>query len=80
MVWLIARTINGDLPASFKNKGLLVLDLGALIAGTKYPGEFQERLKAVLSEFEAAAGVVVLSIDKLHTLVGVGAAKGSMEA
>ena len=57
-----------------------MLDLGALIAGTKYPGEFQERLKAVLSEFEAVAGVVVLSIDKLHTLVGAGAAKGSMEA
>ena len=56
------------------------MDLGALIAGTKYPGEFKVRLKAVLSEFEAAAGVVVLSIDKLHTLVGAGAAKGSMEA
>ena len=57
-----------------------MLDLGALIAGTKYPGEFQERLKAVLSEFEAVAGVVVLLIDKLHTLVGAGAAEGSMEA
>jgi len=56
------------------------LGLGALIAGTKYPGEFKERLKAALSEFEAAAGVAVLFIDKLHTLVGAGAAEGSMEA
>ncbi len=77
---LAIRIINGDVPESLQNKSLLVLDLGALIAGAKFRGEFEERLKAVLSEVEAAAGEIVLFIDELHTLVGAGAAEGSMDA
>ncbi|MDA1097772.1 MAG: ATP-dependent chaperone ClpB [Proteobacteria bacterium] len=77
---LATRIINGDVPESLQNKSLLVLDLGALIAGAKFRGEFEERLKAVLSEVEAAAGEIVLFIDELHTLVGAGAAEGSMDA
>jgi ATP-dependent Clp protease ATP-binding subunit ClpB len=77
---LAIRIINGDVPESLANKSLLVLDLGALIAGAKFRGEFEERLKAVLSEIEAASGEVVLFIDELHTLVGAGAAEGSMDA
>ncbi|MFP6771510.1 MAG: ATP-dependent chaperone ClpB [Alphaproteobacteria bacterium] len=77
---LAIRIINGDVPESLQNKSLLVLDLGALIAGAKFRGEFEERLKAVLSEVEAAAGEIVLFIDELHTLVGTGAAEGSMDA
>ncbi|NQV59821.1 MAG: ATP-dependent chaperone ClpB [Alphaproteobacteria bacterium] len=77
---LAIRIMNGDVPESLKNKSLLSLDLGALIAGAKFRGEFEERLKAVLSEIEAAAGDVVLFIDELHTLVGAGAAEGSMDA
>ena len=77
---LATRIINGDVPESLKNKSLLVLDLGALIAGAKFRGEFEERLKAVLGEVEAAAGSIVLFIDELHTLVGAGAAEGSMDA
>ncbi len=77
---LAIRIMNGDVPESLQNKSLLVLDLGALIAGAKFRGEFEERLKAVLSEIEAASGEIVLFIDELHTLVGAGAAEGSMDA
>ena len=77
---LASRIVNGDVPESLQNKRLLVLDLGALVAGAKFRGEFEERLKAVLSEIESAAGEVVLFIDELHTLVGAGAAEGSMDA
>ena len=77
---LAIRIINGDVPESLQNKRLLVLDLGALVAGAKFRGEFEERLKSVLAEIEAAAGEVVLFIDELHTLIGAGAAEGSMDA
>lgn len=74
------RIAKADVPESLKNKQLLSLDLGALIAGTKYRGEFEDRLKAVLKEIEGAAGSVILFIDELHTMVGAGAAEGSMDA
>ena len=77
---LALRIVNGDVPESLKNKSLLSLDLGALIAGAKYRGEFEERLKAVLSEISAAAGEIVLFIDELHTLVGAGKADGARDA
>ncbi len=77
---LALRIINGDVPESLKNKKLLALDMGALIAGAKYRGEFEERLKAVLNEITAAAGEVVLFIDEMHTLVGAGKADGAMDA
>jgi ATP-dependent Clp protease ATP-binding subunit ClpB len=77
---LALRIINGDVPESLKHKKLLSLDLGALIAGAKYRGEFEERLKAVLSEVDAAAGSIVLFIDELHTLVGAGKTDGAMDA
>jgi len=77
---LALRIVNGDVPESLKDKRLLALDMGALIAGAKYRGEFEERLKAVLSEIQAAAGGVILFIDEMHTLVGAGKADGAMDA
>jgi ATP-dependent Clp protease ATP-binding subunit ClpB len=77
---LALRIVNGDVPESLKDKQLLSLDLGALIAGAKYRGEFEERLKSVLSEVTAAAGGVILFIDEMHTLVGAGKADGAMDA
>jgi ATP-dependent Clp protease ATP-binding subunit ClpB len=77
---LALRIVNGDVPESLKDKKLLALDMGALIAGAKYRGEFEERLKAVLSEITAAAGGIILFIDELHTLVGAGKAEGAMDA
>src|SRR5438874_5661812 len=77
---LALRIVNGDVPESLKDKRLLALDLGAMVAGSKYRGEFEERLKAVLSEITAAAGEVILFIDELHTLVGAGKAEGAMDA
>uniref|UniRef100_Q11E07 Chaperone protein ClpB n=2 Tax=Phyllobacteriaceae TaxID=69277 RepID=Q11E07_CHESB len=77
---LALRIVNGDVPESLKDKQLMALDMGALIAGAKYRGEFEERLKAVLSEIQAAAGGVILFIDEMHTLVGAGKADGAMDA
>jgi ATP-dependent Clp protease ATP-binding subunit ClpB len=77
---LALRIVNGDVPESLKDKKLLALDMGALIAGAKYRGEFEERLKAVLSEVTAAEGGIVLFIDEMHTLVGAGKADGAMDA
>ena len=77
---LAQRIVAGDVPETLKDKRLLALDLGALIAGTKYRGEFEERLKALLREIDEAQGEVVLFIDELHTLVGAGAAEGAMDA
>ncbi|MEM0950164.1 MAG: ATP-dependent chaperone ClpB [Pseudomonadota bacterium] len=77
---LAIRIVDGDVPESLRNKKLLSLDMGALIAGAKYRGEFEERLKAVLSEVTSAAGEIVLFIDEMHTLVGAGKADGAMDA
>jgi ATP-dependent Clp protease ATP-binding subunit ClpB len=77
---LALRIVNGDVPESLKDKQLMALDMGALIAGAKYRGEFEERLKAVLNEVTAAAGGIVLFIDEMHTLVGAGKADGAMDA
>ena len=74
------RIINGDVPESLRNKRLLALDMGALIAGAKYRGEFEERLKAVLNEVSVAAGEILLFIDEMHTLVGAGKGDGAMDA
>ena len=77
---LALRIANGDVPEGLKHKALMSLDLGALIAGAKYRGEFEERLKAVLQEISAAEGDIILFIDELHTLVGAGKAEGAMDA
>ncbi len=77
---LALRIINGDVPESLRNKRLMALDMGALIAGAKYRGEFEERLKSVLKEIESAAGEIILFIDEMHTLVGAGKADGAMDA
>ncbi|RLP26639.1 ATP-dependent chaperone ClpB [Mesorhizobium sp. YM1C-6-2] len=77
---LALRIVNGDVPEGLKDKQLMALDMGALIAGAKYRGEFEERLKAVLAEVTAAAGGVILFIDEMHTLVGAGKADGAMDA
>ena len=77
---LALRILNGDVPESLENKRLLALDLGALIAGAKYRGEFEERLKAVLNEVIGSSGEIVLFIDEMHTLVGAGKADGAMDA
>ncbi|WGR98490.1 ATP-dependent chaperone ClpB [Bradyrhizobium sp. ISRA443] len=77
---LALRIVNGDVPESLQDKALLALDLGALIAGAKYRGEFEERLKAVLQEVTSAGGGIVLFIDEMHTLIGAGKADGAMDA
>ena len=77
---LALRIVNGDVPESIKGKSLLALDMGALIAGAKYRGEFEERLKAVLNEVQSAEGQIILFIDEMHTLVGAGKSDGAMDA
>ncbi|HXF92833.1 MAG TPA: ATP-dependent chaperone ClpB [Nitrospiraceae bacterium] len=77
---LAQRIVKGDVPEGLKHKRLIVLDMGALVAGAKFRGEFEERLKAVLKEIQAAQGQILLFIDELHTVVGAGAAEGAMDA
>lgn len=77
---LAQRIVNGDVPEGLKRKRLVVLDMGSLVAGAKFRGEFEERLKAVLKEIQSAQGEILLFIDELHTVVGAGAAEGSMDA
>jgi ATP-dependent Clp protease ATP-binding subunit ClpB len=77
---LAQRIVNGDIPSTLEGKQVICLDLGSLVAGAKYRGEFEDRLKAVLKEVEKRAGEIILFIDEIHTLVGAGAAEGSMDA
>jgi len=77
---LAQRIVRGDVPEGLKNKRIVALDMGALVAGAKYRGEFEERLKAVLKEIQASEGEVILFIDEMHTIVGAGAAEGAMDA
>ena len=77
---LALRIINGDIPETLKDKKLLSLDLGSIVAGAKFRGEFEERLTSLLDEVTRAAGEIILFIDELHTLVGTGAAEGSLDA
>jgi ATP-dependent Clp protease ATP-binding subunit ClpB len=77
---LAQRIVQGDVPESLKNKRIISLDMGALVAGAKYRGEFEERLKAVLKEVQSSGGEIILFIDELHTVVGAGAAEGAMDA
>jgi ATP-dependent Clp protease ATP-binding subunit ClpB len=77
---LAQRIADGDVPDTLKTKRILALDMGALVAGTKFRGEFEERFKAVLKAIQGAQGQVILFIDELHTLVGAGAAEGSLDA
>ena len=77
---LALRIVNGDVPDSLKDRRLLSLDMGSLIAGAKYRGEFEERLKGVLDDVKAAEGEIILFIDEMHTLVGAGKGEGAMDA
>src|SRR5512139_2339106 len=77
---LAQRIVAGDVPETLKEKKVVSLDMGALVAGSKFRGEFEDRLKAVLKEIEEAAGKIILFIDELHTLVGAGAAEGAIDA
>src|SRR3546814_8437806 len=77
---LAQRIVNGDVPDNLKSKRLMSLDLGAMVAGAKFRGEFEERLKAVLQEVADSGGEIIVFIDELHTLVGAGKAEGTMDA
>ena len=77
---LAQRIVSGDIPESLRDRRVIALDIGALLAGSKYRGEFEERLKAVLKEIQAAEGQIVLFMDELHTIVGAGAAEGAVDA
>ncbi|WP_440323186.1 AAA family ATPase, partial [Laedolimicola sp.] len=77
---LAERIVRGDVPENLKNKQLYSLDMGALVAGAKYKGEFEERLKSVIKEVTNANGQIILFIDEIHTLVGAGGGEGAMDA
>ena len=77
---LARRIVSGDVPESLKNKRLVAMDIGAMVAGAKFRGEFEDRLKAFLKEVTASEGEIILFIDELHTLVGAGASEGAMDA